>query len=62
MRMSGSSREESPWPRQSWMSTVKRRSRSSPMTSKYFSMNSVRPVESTTVPMGSATGKSAARC
>jgi len=44
------SRLEPPCPRQSSTATAKPRRRSSPTTSKYFSMNSARPGKMQTVP------------
>src|SRR5665213_4215451 len=55
-------RYDSPWPRQSCTSTAKPRAWSSPTTSKYFSIGSVRPGLTTTDPRARAVGwKRAAR-
>src|SRR5450432_3147743 len=51
LRGSGSCREECPCPRQSIVATAKPRWRRSRTVSKYFSMNSPRPVKTQTVPL-----------
>ena len=47
---------EPPWPRQSMVATAKPRPRSSSITSKYFSMNSVWPFSSTQTPRAATSG------
>src|SRR2546430_11924329 len=51
LRGSGNCRDECPCPRQSMTATVKPRLRRSRTVSKYFSMNSLRPVKTHTVPL-----------
>src|SRR5207244_3782517 len=53
---SRSRRDEWPWPRQSIMATAKPRSRKSRTVSKYFSIGSLRPVKTQTVPLRPAGG------
>jgi hypothetical protein len=49
-------REECPWPRQSIIATANPRSRKSRTVSKYFSIGSLRPVKTQTVPLRPAGG------
>src|SRR6185437_4664548 len=56
LRVSARARLDPPWPRQSNVATMKPRACSSPITSPYFSMNSVLPCSSTQTPRSGAPG------
>jgi hypothetical protein len=56
-----SGRDECPWPRQSIIATANPRSRKSRTVSKYFSICSLRPVKTQTVPLRPAGGAQRAK-
>jgi hypothetical protein len=61
LRGSRRRRDECPWPRQSIIATAKPRSRKSRTVSKYFSICSLRPVKTQTVPLRPAGGAQRAK-